>query len=71
MEMVPMDMGQIDIVRLKAVDQFAARLWIVPPATPIARTDEPWVTENGSASVFHEQAGVAEYRKFHIDLLSR
>jgi len=71
MEMVPMDMGQIDIVRLKAVDQFAARLWIVPPATPIARTDEPWVTENGPASVFHEQASVADYRKSHVTSFSR
>ena len=64
-EMVPVQVREIDIIGLQVLDELGWRFGKIPPASPVARTDQPRIGNDPHAVVVHAQAGVAEYRELH------
>ena len=59
-----MQMCQVDVVRLEIAYQVGGRLGKIPPASPVARADQPWVRDYADAVVIHAKAGVAQNSEF-------
>ena len=58
-EMIPMQMGQVDVIRLQIGNEIGRRLREIPPAAPIAGADQPRVGNDANAIVFNANAGMA------------
>src|SRR5262249_44175402 len=65
-EMVPVHVGQIDVVDVVA-GQFCG-LRIIPPTAPVTGTQNPWIAYDFVPSGLYEHSGVAEDGEFHCCL---
>src|SRR5580692_2989762 len=65
MKMVPMDVTQVDEVRLQRPHSGVVDGWVIPPRSPVGAADQPRVDYQCRTAVLDSQAGVGEYLKFH------
>ena len=69
MKVVPMEMGQINEIGSKSLDQLSRGRRIIPPGPPVTTAHEPRIDQDGAIACFHEKPCMADDRKFHEGVL--
>ena len=68
-KMIPVQMGQINKIRLNILDFGAVNFGKIPPTAPVTRTDEPRIEQERFAFIFNRHSGVTENFELHIEKL--
>ncbi len=63
--MIPVQMGDINVSGVDLLQQIGGYLRIIPPASPIARANQPWINQKPHVEMLDVEACMAEYSDFH------
>jgi hypothetical protein len=65
MVVIPVQMGDINVSRVNLLQQIGGNLRIIPPASPIARANQPRINQKPDIEMLDVEASMAEYSDFH------
>ena len=66
MKMIPMQMRQVNIIRLYTIQKLAFDLRKVPPTPPITRPDQPRIEQDRTPLILHQKTRMAENSELHF-----
>ena len=68
--MVPVQVRQVDVIGVQILDERGGRFGKIPPASPVARADQPRIGNDPNTIMLHAETSVAQYRKLHTTINS-